>query len=80
MLFLPVLTGIALFLGACKQEEIPVEKITALSAQQCTLMEQGLTEDTMPRNFQNGQLVLSDTHWWCSGFFPGVCWYTWHLG
>lgn len=32
--------------------------------------------DSLPRTFNSeGQLILSDSHWWCSGFFPGVLWY-----
>lgn len=32
--------------------------------------------DSLPKTFSsNGQLILSDSHWWCSGFFPGVLWY-----
>ncbi|WP_341837925.1 glycoside hydrolase family 88 protein [Chitinophaga pollutisoli] len=29
----------------------------------------------MPRTFQNGRSVTSDTEWWCSGFYPGTLWY-----
>ena len=29
----------------------------------------------LPKTFENGQLVTSDSKWWCSGFFPGVLWY-----
>ena len=78
-LLIPALAGLAGLLASCRCE-IPVDKIAELSAKQCTLMEQSLTEDTFPRNFQNGELVLANTHWWCSGFFPGVCWYTYKLG
>ena len=77
---LPLLLGTACLMASCRnQEMIPVDEISSLAVKQCTIMEQSLTEDTMPRNFQNGELVLSDTHWWCSGFFPGVCWYTYKL-
>ena len=70
-----------LLVSSCRSDDdLPIDEIASLSARQCSIMEQSLTEDTMPRNFQNGELVLSDTHWWCSGFFPGVCWYTWRLG
>ena len=79
-ILLPLLLGTACLMASCRnQETIPVDEISSLAVKQCTIMEQSLTEDTMPRNFQNGELVLSDTHWWCSGFFPGVCWYTYKL-
>ena len=79
-ILLPLLLGTACLMASCRnQEMIPVDEISSLAVRQCTIMEQSLTEDTMPRNFQNGELVLSDTHWWCSGFFPRVCWYTYKL-
>ena len=77
----PLFLCLAGLLVSCRSDDgLPIDEIASLSARQCAIMEQALTEDTMPRNFQNGELVLSDTHWWCSGFFPGVCWYTWRLG
>lgn len=31
--------------------------------------------DSLPRSTDaEGHLVKSDSHWWCSGFFPGVLW------
>lgn len=30
--------------------------------------------DKLPRTFQQGKDVSSDSRWWCSGFFPGVLW------
>ena len=78
---LPLFLCLTGLLVSCRNEDsLPIDEIVSLSARQCAIMESSLTEDTMPRNFQNGELVLSDTHWWCSGFFPGVCWYTWRLG
>lgn len=32
-------------------------------------------EGRLPRTFENGKDVSSDSRWWCSGFFPGVLWY-----
>lgn len=29
----------------------------------------------LPRTYENGQDVSSDSRWWCSGFFPGSLWY-----
>jgi len=29
----------------------------------------------LPRTFENGKDVSSDSRWWCSGFFPGTLWY-----
>ena len=66
-------------LFSCGRETLPVERIAELSAKQCAIMEPSLTDATMPRNFKDGALVTSDLHWWCSGFFPGVCWYTYRI-
>ncbi len=30
--------------------------------------------DSLPKTYENGINVSSDSHWWCSGFFPGVLW------
>lgn len=32
-------------------------------------------EGRLPRTWENGRDVSSDSRWWCSGFFPGVLWY-----
>lgn len=32
-------------------------------------------EGRLPRTWENGKDVSSDSRWWCSGFFPGVLWY-----
>jgi len=33
-------------------------------------------EGRLPKTIDKyGKLVTSDSHWWCSGFFPGVLWY-----
>lgn len=32
-------------------------------------------EGRLPRTYENGQDVSSDSRWWCSGFFPGTLWY-----
>src|SRR5690606_8231717 len=29
----------------------------------------------LPRTYENGKDVSSDSRWWCSGFFPGSLWY-----
>lgn len=32
-------------------------------------------DDLLPRSFENGKDISSDSRWWCSGFFPGTLWY-----
>ena len=71
--FLPILLLLAAF--SCGKAIDP-QKIASLSAEQCILMEKSLTDETMPKTFQGDTLVTSNLKWWCSGFYPGVCWYT----
>lgn len=37
-------------------------------------------EGRLPRTWENGGDVSSDSRWWCSGFFPGVLWYVYENG
>ena len=32
-------------------------------------------EGRLPRTYEDGKDVSSDSRWWCSGFFPGTLWY-----
>ena len=75
-----VIFFLAAAMTACMQKPIDSSKIASLAAEQCAIMESGLTDATMPRTFKDGALVTSDLHWWCSGFFPGTAWYTYKLG
>ena len=50
-----------------------------LSAEQCLILGESLTETTMPKTFEDGRFVPSSLRWWCSGFFPGTCWYSYML-
>jgi len=61
-----------------KQEMIDIidkslERATILSLD----MAKSLENDSLllPRTFEKGKLVTSDSRWWCSGFYPGVLWY-----
>jgi len=40
-------------------------------------MARSLENDSLllPKTFEGGKLITSDSRWWCSGFFPGVLWY-----
>lgn len=64
-----------------RQESISVlaDRVASVSVEQCIQMENRLTDDTMPRSVKNGQFWASDLAWWCSGFYPGTCWYTYLL-
>ncbi|MBO4428186.1 MAG: glycoside hydrolase family 88 protein [Bacteroidales bacterium] len=71
---------LALAVCSCGTATIDVDKIVSLSGEQCRIMETFLSEDSFPRSFENGKFVSSEAWWWCSGFYPGVCWYTYLLG
>lgn len=32
-------------------------------------------EGRLPRTYEKGKDISSDSRWWCSGFFPGALWY-----
>ena len=54
-----------------------IEKGLQRSVEQSKYLAARLMEqpDRLPRTMdEDGTLVTSDTHWWCSGFFPGTLW------
>ncbi|MBR0083240.1 MAG: glycoside hydrolase family 88 protein [Bacteroidales bacterium] len=56
-----------------------IDNVSQLSAEQCIIMGEALDSCSMPKSFIDGHLVFSKLSWWCSGFFPGTCWYSWLL-
>ncbi len=69
----------ALSCSAPKGLDKDIEKVKELAVAQTRLLGASVGGDEMPRTFENGKLVTSDIRWWTSGFFPGVCWYTYQL-
>lgn len=65
---------------SCSRGLIDVKSITHVAEQQCLLLGKSLSDNTMPKSFQGDTLVTSSLSWWCSGFFPGTCWYTYKVG
>jgi hypothetical protein len=71
-----------LALASCQPKQEP---LTALikdrldrSVEQYLLMAESLKDkpDLLPRSFNHkGELVTSNSAWWCSGFVPGTLWY-----
>jgi unsaturated chondroitin disaccharide hydrolase len=54
-----------------------IEKGLKRSIEQAEFMATSLMDqpDRLPKTTEkDGTLVTSDTHWWCSGFFPGTLW------
>lgn len=54
-----------------------VDGALQFSEQQYLLMAKKYAEQEgrLPRTFEKGLDVSSDSRWWCSGFFPGSLWY-----
>lgn len=71
----------ALSLSSCRQPKDEMMKIVDQSLDRATKlsleMAKSLENDSLllPRSFEDGKLITSDSRWWCSGFFPGVLWY-----
>lgn len=45
------------------------------AVKQYKVLQDSTPANRMPRSFQKGRSVTSDTEWWCSGFYPGTLWY-----
>lgn len=84
--WIPLLAAIAL-LGACAQQPrrdaagdngmaALIDAQLKFAAQQYQVLARNTPPDVMPRNFDQGKLVTSNTQWWTSGFFPGTLWLT----
>ncbi len=71
----------ALILSGCTSKgsmQAVVDKGLQRSVAQSEMLAKSLENepDSLPRTIDaEGQLIKSDSHWWCSGFFPGVLWY-----
>lgn len=47
------------------------------AAAQYQLLEKNVQDTMMPKTFDSAtnKVIVSNTKWWCSGFFPGTLWY-----
>lgn len=70
-----------MFASSCGSESLSemTDRVAAVSVEQCLQMEGRLTDDTTPRSIKNGEFWAVGLDWWCSGFYPGSCWYTYLL-
>lgn len=52
------------------------------ATQQYKLLMKRTPAGQMPRTYDRtkDQLITSDIHWWCSGFYPGTLWYMYEYG
>lgn len=73
------------FNAACKSQKPNLKPKTELirviddnlqdAARQYKVLAKLTPADRLPRFFQNGKLITSDSKWWCSGFYPGTLLY-----
>lgn len=80
ILYLTALLSSALWLvTGCVSESMKSvsDRVFQRAAEQFVLMDSNLAEGEFPRSLDTlGNLVTSDSKWWCCGFFPGSLWYT----
>lgn len=64
-----------------KKDNAPLKSIVdsalVFSEKQCLLMAAKYEKEDgrLPRTYEKGKDVSSNSRWWCSGFFPGALWY-----
>lgn len=66
---------------SCSKDDLKaeIENAANIAAQQCAIMDSWLGDGEMPRTVKDTILKKSDITYWCSGFFPGTCWYAYEL-
>ena len=66
------------FLAVSCQESMKQlsDRVFELAEYQLVNMDKELTDTTFPKTTKYGQLVTSESKWWCAGFYPGSLWYT----
>lgn len=73
-----ILISIAALLFSCKQQE-PIsavaDRVFKTAVYEFSEMDKSLDPGRYPRSYKYGELITSDTQWWCSGFYPGSLWY-----
>ena len=75
------MAGLAVFLSSCKQYEsmnAVIDRGVKRSAEQAEFLAKAMEseKDSLPRSYtEKTGLIKSNSHWWCSGFFPGTLWY-----
>jgi len=58
-----------------KKPPLSIDKpsqIFEYAAEQYERLMLNLPEDKFPRSYENGELITSNSDWWCSGFYPGT--------
>ena len=78
-LFFSIASVIAVVSCGLKQESMKelTDRVFDRAVHQLILMDSNLGEKEFPRSIDSeGNLVKSDSKWWCCGFYPGSLWYT----
>lgn len=56
------------------------KRVLATATDQVTLMDARLEPGMTPRSIKaDGTPINQNMTWWCSGFFPGTCWYIYNM-
>ena len=77
--FIALLSSALCLMTGCVSETVETasDRVFNRAVEQFTLMDSQLDEGEFPRSLDTlGNLVTSDSKWWCCGFFPGSLWYT----
>lgn len=72
----PILIATLFF--SCKQQEplsSVADRVFEAAVHELSEMDKSLAPGSYPRSYKYGELITSDTQWWCSGFYPGSLWY-----
>jgi hypothetical protein len=78
-LFFSIASVIAVVSCVSNQETMSelADRVFERAVNQMTLMDTSLSEGEYPRSIDtDGNLVKSNSKWWCCGFYPGSLWYT----
>ncbi len=82
LIFIMVLAGLASGNSQPKKnKDQPLKQVVdqafVLAEKQSLLMAEKYInqEGRLPKTYEKGKDVSSDSRWWCSGFFPGTLWY-----
>jgi len=72
-----LLCAAALCTTACQESISQLsDRVFAVADEQVKLMDARLADGMLPQTCTaEGKTVDSKITWWCSGFFPGTCWY-----
>lgn len=80
---IPIVLSLVLLFATCTTKKESLNEVIDRSLQTAKLHALNMAEelfnspDRLPRsiNPETGELITTDSRWWCSGFFPGILWY-----